>query len=149
MKEEIKEKYNQYVVAKNPQTKFFPSLLFAFLVGGIICCVGQGAFDIINAISPDLSQEDLSAMSLVFMIFLGTFLTALGLYDKIGAFAGAGSIIPITGFANSIASPAIEFKTEGWIFGMCVKMFTIAGPVIVNGVVGSIAVGLIYLLFGI
>lgn len=149
MKQEIKDNYNEYVLAKNPQTKFFPSLLWAFLIGGVICCIGQGFYDGISAIWQDMSKEDISAYTLVIMIFLGTFLTGLGVYDKIGAFAGAGSIIPITGFANSVASPAIEFKTEGWIFGMCVKMFTIAGPVIVNGVVSSIAVGLIYLIFGI
>ena len=148
MKEDIKEKYNAYVIAKNPQTKLFPSLLWAFLVSGTICCIGQGFYDLISYLSPDMPKEDISAYTLVIMIFLGTFLTGLGVYDKIGAFAGAGSIIPITGFANSVASPAIEFKTEGWIFGMCVKMFTIAGPVIVNGVVGSIVVGLIYLIFG-
>lgn len=149
MKQEIKDNYNEYVLAKNPQTKFFPSLLWAFLIGGVICCIGQGFYDGISAIWKDMPKEDISAYTLVIMIFLGTFLTGLGVYDKIGAFAGAGSIIPITGFANSVASPAIEFKTEGWIFGMCVKMFTIAGPVIVNGVVSSIAVGLIYLIFGI
>ena len=147
--QEIKQKYNEYVQAKNPQTKLFPSLLWAFLVGGFICCVGQGFYDGLQALFTDMPKEDLSAYTLVIMILLGTFLTGVGVYDKIGAFAGAGSIIPITGFANSVASPAIEFKTEGWIFGMCVKMFTIAGPVIVNGVVGSVIVGLIYLIFAI
>lgn len=147
MNQEIKEKYNSYVKAKCPQTKFFPTLIWAFLVGGTICCIGQGIYDALSAIFPEFTKDILRAYTLVSMIFLGTFFTAIGLYDKIGAFAGAGSIIPITGFANSIASPAIEFKTEGWIFGMCVKMFTIAGPVIVNGIVGSIIVGLIYLIF--
>ena len=147
MNEEIKQKYNAYVKAKSPQTRFFPTLIWAFLVGGTICCIGQGIYDSLSAIFPEFTKDILRAYTLVSMIFLGTFFTALGLYDKIGAFAGAGSIIPITGFANSIASPAIEFKTEGWIFGMCVKMFTIAGPVIVNGIVSSIMVGIIYLIF--
>ncbi len=146
MDKNINEKYNEYLKSKSPQTKFFPTLLWAFLVGGTICCIGQGIYDIYSAIFPEFTKDILRAYTLVSMIFIGTFLTGIGVYDKIGAFAGAGSILPITGFANSIASPAIEFKTEGWTFGMCVKMFTIAGPVIVNGIVFSIIVGLIYLI---
>lgn len=146
MDKNINEKYNEYLKSKSPQTKFFPTLLWAFLVGGTICCIGQGIYDIYRAIFPEFTKDILRAYTLVSMIFIGTFLTGIGVYDKIGAFAGAGSILPITGFANSIASPAIEFKTEGWTFGMCVKMFTIAGPVIVNGIVFSIIVGLIYLI---
>ena len=137
--------YNNYVKAKIPKTKPFPSLLWAFLVGGLICCIGQGINDGITAIFPELTKDIVSAYTLVILIFLSTLFTGLGIYDKIGAFAGAGSIIPITGFANSIASPAIEFKTEGWIFGMCVKMFSIAGPVIVNGIASSLIIGIIYL----
>ncbi len=146
---ETKQKYNEYVKSKSPMTKPFPTLLWAFLVGGTICVIGQAFYDIYSVAFPEFTKDILRAYTLCTMIFLGTFLTGIGVYDKIGAFAGAGSIIPITGFANSIASPAIEFKTEGWIFGMCVKMFTIAGPVIVNGIVSSIAVGLVYLVFGI
>ena len=146
MDKNINEKYNEYLKSKSPQTKFFPTLLWAFLVGGTICCIGQGIYDIYSAIFPEFTKDILRAYTLVSMIFIGTFLTGIGVYDKIGAFAGAGSILPITGFANSIASPAIEFKTEGWTFGMCVKMFTIAGPVIVNGIVFSIIIGLIYLI---
>lgn len=142
---EIKEKYNSYVQAKIPITKPFPTLLWAFLVGGIICCIGQGVYDALGYFFPEFTKDILRAYTLMSMIFLGSTLTALGLYDKIGCFAGAGSIIPITGFANSITSPALEFKTEGWIFGLCVKMFTIAGPVIVNGIVASILVGIVYL----
>lgn len=143
-KEQV-EAYKKYVEAKIPKTKPFPTLLFAFLIGGAICCVGQGVNDGITALFPELTKDVVSSYTQIFMVFLGTFFTGLGLYDKLGSFAGAGSVIPITGFANSVASPAIEFKTEGWIFGMCVKMFTIAGPVIVNGVAASILVGLIYL----
>lgn len=146
---ETKKKYNEYVKSKEPKTKFFPSLIWAFLVGGLICSIGQGFYDLYSYLFPEFTKDILRAYTLCTMVFIGTFLTAIGVYDKIGAFAGAGSIIPITGFANSITSPAIEFKTEGWIFGMCVKMFTIAGPVIVNGIVSSVAVGLIYLAFGI
>jgi len=147
MNDELKEKYGYYVLAKSPQTKCFPTLIWAFLVGGTICCIGQGIYDALSAIFPEFTKDILRAYTLISIIFLGSFLTAIGVYDKIGAFAGAGSIIPISGFANSITSPALEFKTEGWIFGMCVKMFTIAGPVIVNGIVASIVVGLLYLIF--
>lgn len=139
------EQYNKYVTAKIPKTKFFPTLIWAFLVGGGICVVGQGVNDVIALLFPELASDVVGMYTLVFMIFLGTFTTGLGIYDKLGNFAGAGSVIPITGFANSIASPAIEFKTEGLIFGVCVKMFNIAGPVIVNGITASIIVGIIYL----
>ena len=144
MNQEIKEKYNSYVKAKSPQTRFFPTLIWAFLVGGTICCIGQVIYDALSAIFPEFTKDILRAYTLVSMIFLGTFFTAIGLYDKIGAFAGAGSIIPITGFANSVTSPAMEFKSEGHIFGLAAKMFTIAGPIIVFGTISSVAVGLIY-----
>ncbi len=142
-----REAYNKYVEAKRPVTKPFPTLIWAFLVGGTICVIGQGIYDSIMAIFPSLTKDVVQAYTLVTLIFISTLLTGFGVYDKLGTFAGAGSVIPITGFANSIASPAIEFKTEGWIFGMCVKMFTIAGPVLVNGIAGSVLVGIIYLCF--
>lgn len=140
--------YNDYVLAKEPATKFFPSLIFAFLVGGLICCLGEGIGDIVRLISPGLPKEDVSSWVSSILIFIASFLTGIGVYDKIGVFAGAGSIVPITGFSNSVTSPAIEFKKEGLIFGTCAKMFTIAGPVIVNGVAVSTIIGLIYLIFG-
>ena len=92
-----------------------------------------------------MSIEAANTWMLIILIFIASFLTGLGVYDRIGVFAGAGSIVPITGFSNSISSPAIEFKKEGIIFGLCVKMFTVAGPVIVNGTIISIIVGIIYL----
>lgn len=140
--------YCKFVENRLPKTKFFPSLLWSFIVGGIICCIGQGIFDGLTALFPSLPKDDVQAYTLVILIFLASFLTGLGIYDRIGVFAGAGSIVPITGFSNSIASPAIEFKNEGLIFGLCVKMFTIAGPVIVTGIVSSMLVGLIYLIVG-
>lgn len=139
------EQYNVYVEAKIPKTKNFPTLIYAFIVGGIICMIGQGISDTLMAIWPAMSQEEASTWMLVGLIFLSSFLTALGIYDRIGVFAGAGSIVPITGFSNSITSPAIEFKKEGIIFGTCVKMFSVAGPVIVSGLVISFITGLIYL----
>lgn len=144
---ERNKKYNEYVKHKSPKSKNFPSLFYAFLVGGIICCIGQGIYDILAFAFPMLTDMQLTTYMQVILIFIATLLTGLGLYDNIGTFAGAGSIIPITGFANSIASPALEYKKEGLIFGLCVKMFTIAGPVIVMGIVGSAIVGLFYFIF--
>jgi len=139
--------YNMYVDAKVPKTKLFPSVMRAFLVGGIICVIGQAFFDLYAKCFPSLSEANLTALMLITIILIAQILTGIGIYDYIGMFGGAGSVIPITGFANSIASPAIEFKKEGIIYGICVKMFTIAGPVIVCGTVGSIIAGLIYLIF--
>ncbi|MGN1207863.1 MAG: SpoVA/SpoVAEb family sporulation membrane protein [Christensenellales bacterium] len=142
--QERNKKYNEYVSKKSPQSKKFPSLFNAFWVGGLICCIGQGFYDLLAYLNPNLTDMQLTTYMLVILIFLSTFLTALGVYDNIGTLAGAGSIIPITGFANSIASPALEYKKEGLILGLCVKMFTVAGPVIVIGTVSSIIVGIIY-----
>lgn len=142
---ERNEKYNNYVNAKIPMTKNFPTLIYAYIVGGVICLLGQGIMDIIKLLFPTLGQDTVSAWMLIVLIFIASFLTAIGIYDRIGVFAGAGSIVPITGFSNSITSPAVEFKKEGIIFGICVKMFTIAGPVIVNGLAVSVLIGIIYL----
>ena len=143
--EERNKKYNQYVEAKVPMTKDFPTLFYAFIVGGVICMIGQGVQDALLALFPTLTLEDAAAWMLITLIFVASFLTGLGLFDRIGVFAGAGTIVPITGFSNSIASPAIEFKKEGIIFGLCVKMFSVAGPVIVNGIAVSVIIGLVYL----
>ncbi len=142
---ERNKKYNEYVTQKIPKTKNFPTLIYAFLVGGLICCIGQGIQDGLMAIFPTMTLDEAGTWMLIILIFLASFLTGIGVYDRIGAFAGAGSIVPITGFSNSITSPSIEFKKEGIIFGMCVKMFSVAGPVIVNGVAVSILIGIVYL----
>ena len=139
------KKYNEYVDAKKPQTKNFPTLIYAYLVGGLICIICQAIQDSLLAIFPTMSIESAGTWMLIILIFLASFLTAVGVYDRIGVFAGAGSIVPITGFSNSITSPAMEFKKEGIIFGLCVKMFSVAGPVIVNGLAISVIVGIIYL----
>ena len=139
------KKYNEYVDAKKPQTKNFPTLIYAYLVGGFICIIGQAIQDSLIAIFQNMSIESAGTWMLIILIFLASFLTAVGVYDRIGVFAGAGSIVPITGFSNSITSPAMEFKKEGIIFGLCVKMFSVAGPVIVNGLAISVIVGIIYL----
>ena len=143
------EQYNNYVKAKIPKTKPWPSLFYSFLVGGLICVLGQGINDVILIFLPNISQTSAWAYTLIVLIFLASLLTGFGVYDQIGKFAGGGSIVPITGFSNSIASPSIEFKSEGIIYGICVKMFTIAGPVIVFGVVSSVVVGVIYWLIGV
>jgi len=138
------EAYNKYVSAKIPKTKPWPSLFNSFWVGGLICVFGQGINDLLMLWFPNLSQQSAWALTLIILIFIAAFLTGVGVYDQIGKFAGGGSIVPITGFSNSITSPSIEFKSEGVIYGICVKMFTIAGPVIVFGVASSMVVGFIY-----
>jgi len=147
--EDVKEQdrikaYGAYVQSKIPKTHPFPTLFNSFWVGGVICVLGQGINDILRLIFPTISQSSAWTYTLCLLVFLASLLTGLGVYDQIGKFAGGGSIVPITGFSNSIASPAIEFKHEGIIFGMCVKMFTVAGPVIVIGTVASVLVGFIY-----
>ena len=137
--------YNLYVESKLPKTKAWPSLLKAFFLGGLICALGQGLFDAYSYFFPNLAESEVTTCMLMTIIFITCLLTGIGIYDVIGAWGGAGSVIPITGFSNSISSPAIEFKKEGIIYGICVKMFTIAGPVIVCGVVGSIVCGFVAL----
>lgn len=141
---ESKEYYSNYVDQITPNSKIIPNLLKAFIVGGVICTIGQ---IITNYwLSSGYSKELASSLTSIVLIFLGAFLTALNLYNKIGKRAGAGSIIPITGFANSIVSPAIEYKSEGYVLGVGAKMFVVAGPVLVFGISSSIIYGLIYYL---
>lgn len=140
-----KKEYSELVKRKTPKSREIKTLVLAFLVGGTICCIGQGISDIIsNLWIKNIGEKSLSALTSGFMIILGAILTGFGVYDKIGKYAGAGSIVPITGFANSIVSPAMEFNREGIVFGVMSKMFVIAGPIIVSGVVASILVGIIY-----
>ena len=144
---ERNKKYNEYVASKTPKTKPWPSLFHAFWVGGLICCLGELFKDLCLYFFPYMPTMEASNWALIIIIMLASFLTGIGVYDRIGAYAGAGSIVPITGFSNSIASSALEFKREGMIFGLMAKMFLIAGPVIVSGVIASIIAGLIYLIF--
>ena len=144
---ERNQKYIKYVESKIPKTKSWPSLLNSFWVGGLICVVGQSINDLLLSIFPYLAEQSAWGYTLIILIFFASLLTGVGVYDRIGKFAGGGSIVPITGFSNSITSPALDFKSEGIIFGMCVKMFSIAGPVIVIGIVASTVVGLLYLIF--
>ena len=135
--------YLQYVHLISPKTNEKRSLVRSFWVGGFICCIGQAVRYALEGIF-QLKGDELSAYVSLVMIFLGAFLTGLGVYDRIGKFAGGGSIVPITGFANSVVSPALEFKVEGFITGTAAKMFIIAGPVIVFGVSASVVYGFIY-----
>ena len=136
------EEYEQYVSQKMPKTKTFSGCIKAFLVGGLISVIGQLVITAGKAIG--FQNDQLSAFTAIVMVFLGATLTGIGVYDKIGQFAGAGSIVPITGFANSIVSPAMEYRREGLVLGIGAKMFIIAGPVLVYGYGTSILVGLIY-----
>ncbi len=136
--------YIAYVNSFDPPTKHFKNCLRAFLVGGLICCIGQFLREIYEK-ALGLGGDELASAVSITLIFLGTLLTGFGVYDRIGRNAGAGSIVPITGFANSVASPAIEFKTEGLVYGLAAKMFIVAGPIIVYGVLAGSIVGLIYL----
>jgi stage V sporulation protein AC len=125
-----------------PKPTIVKNVIRAFAVGGIICTLGQVIINLFITIG--LSRTEASTAATATMIFLGALLTGLGIYDEIGKFGGAGSIVPVTGFANSIVSPAMEFKQEGYVLGVGAKLFTIAGPVLVYGIATSIVVGLIY-----
>lgn len=137
------EEYNKYVDAITPKHSCPTNCLNAFLVGGIICTIGQ----LITNICTDyfkLSTEDAGSYTALILIFISVTLTSFNLYKKIAKFGGAGALVPITGFANSVAAPTIEYKKEGEVFGKGVKVFTIAGPVILFGIFTSFILGLLY-----
>lgn len=137
-----KQEYQKYIEKKTPNSPLAKDIFFAFIVGGIICCIGQLISDGFKAL--DLDKETASSATSVVMVFLGAFFTGIGVYDKIAKHAGAGTIVPITGFANAVVSPAMEFKSEGFVLGLAAKMFVIAGPVIVYGILSSVIAGIIY-----
>ena len=137
-----KDEYRKYVDKKSPNSKVFRNMARAFLVGGIICVIGQIFTNLFK--SKGYNADVVSSLTAMVMIFLGVLLTGLNVYDDIGRFAGAGSIVPITGFANSIVSPAMEYKSEGYILGIGAKMFLVAGPVLVYGISVSVVAGIIY-----
>ncbi len=143
----VNQEYLDYVGKIAPKTNEFKTLLHAFIIGGLICVIGQFIRYVFMYVF-SLYGDQLAGATSIVMIFLGSFLTGLGVYDRIGKFAGGGSIVPITGFANSVTSPAMEFKSEGFIYGVGAKMFTIAGPIIVYGVLSSVLVGIIYYIIG-
>lgn len=134
--------YGKLVQDMAPKSPIIKDCVIAFLVGGLICTLGQLAMNGYMALG--MEKQDASTAVSMSLVALSALLTGLSLYDDIAKFAGAGTLVPITGFANSISAPAIEFKTEGFILGVGAKMFTIAGPVIVYGVSASVVYGLIY-----
>lgn len=147
-KSEMKERfYNDnylgYVSKISPKTNEKRSLFHAFWVGGTICVIGQLIRFVLEFVF-GLYGDELAGTTSVVLIFLGALLTGIGVYDRIGKYAGGGSIVPITGFANSVVSPAMDFKNEGFIYGLAAKMFVVAGPIIVFGIIGGVSVGVVY-----
>lgn len=141
---QAKQDYQHLVEQLSPNSHTVRDCLRAFVSGGIICTIGEVIITILEAMQ--FNQDQSAMINTVILIFVGSLLTGLDLYDKMGKYSGAGTIVPITGFANSIVSPAIEFKKEGYIFGVGAKMFVVAGPVIVYGTLSSVIIGLIYFL---
>lgn len=137
------EQYNEYVKQKTPNSKIFVDCIKAFLIGGLICVIGQCIRNFFSK-KMGLDDETASTATSIIMVFLGAILTGLNIYPKIAKHAGAGTIVPITGFANSVVAPALEAKTEGLILGVGAKIFTIAGPVILYGTFASVIAGLFY-----
>ena len=138
----IKQKFKVITDESKPKPKILSNCVKAFLVGGAICTIGEVIMKILERFQ--YSIEETSALTSIIMVFIGALLTGVGIYDKIASFAGAGTVVPITGFANAVVAPAIEFKKEGFVFGVAAKMFTIAGPVLVYGIGSSVIIGLIY-----
>ena len=139
------KEYAAYVKAKAPKSPLLKDCIFAFLIGGLICVGGQALTDFFMA--QGLDKDSAGTATSISLVFISALLTGLNLYNSLGRFAGAGTLVPITGFANSVVSPAIDFKSEGLITGMATKMFVVAGPVIVFGTAASIVYGAIYYFF--
>lgn len=140
-----KADFRKKVEKESPKSPIVKDCIFAFIVGGIICCIGQLVMNLLAIYGT--SNDDTGIYTSSVMIIIAAVLTGLGLYGKLGKYAGAGSAIPITGFSNSISSAAIEFKKEGWILGVGAKIFIIAGPVILYGLAASVVVGIVYYIF--
>jgi len=136
--------YANYVKRISPRTRAFPSMLWAFIIGGLICVIGEFILLGFKELFPKYSPEFVGSLTSGTLIFIAAVMTGFGIYDRIGNFAGGGSIVPITGFSNSMTSAAMEYRKEGIIFGTCSHMFRIAGPVIVVGIALSILVGFVY-----
>ena len=139
------QEYKKLYQNASPPSPLLKDAFLAFLTGGTICTLAQFIRNFL--LSQGLDEKAAGASLSIILVFLGVLLTDLTIYPKIATFAGAGTIVPITGFANSIAAPALEYKTEGLVLGTCVKMFTIAGPVLACGLTASVIYGLIYYIF--
>ena len=138
------KEYQDYVQQKAKKSPIFKDVVLAFVIGGLICVVGQAIQDGWSAMG--LNQEDAGTATSICMVLLSALLTGFNLYNKIARYGGAGTLVPITGFANAVVSPAIDFKSEGFVTGMAAKMFTVAGPVIVFGTLASAIYGVILIL---
>lgn len=141
---QMQKEYQDLVKSVKPKPPVLKNTVLAFIVGGSICLVGQLLIWFLR--KQGLSEREAGATATTIMVFLGALLTGLGVYDVIGKYGGAGSMVPITGFANSIVAPAMEFKREGFVFGLGARLFTVAGPVLVYGFLVSAVIGLIYYL---
>ena len=146
-----KEKYTEMTDRYSKKSGILKNCAMAFLFGGIICIIAQAFYDILMSkpmasVFGEINEENGKALTVMFMVFLGVLLTALNVYDEIGSYAGAGTIVPITGFANSITSPAMEYKSEGFILGVGAQIFQVAGPVILYGTAAAVAAGFVYYL---
>lgn len=140
-----KQEYSEYVKQKTPNSSLFKDCLNAFLWGGLICCIGEGILKMYMGMGID--KESAYTFTSITLVFLSALLTGLNIYPKIAKYAGAGTLVPITGFSNAVTAPALEAKTEGYVLGVGAKIFTIAGPVILYGTVASIISGLIMFFF--
>lgn len=140
--EDKKKEYEQYVEQVTPKKNLFIQMLKAFIIGGLICVLGQGILNYCKSLGMD--KETAGTWCSLTLIFLSVLLTGFNLYQKLVSFGGAGALVPITGFANSVAAPAIEYQKEGQVFGVGCKIFNIAGPVILYGIFTSWVLGLIY-----
>lgn len=139
------KEYGEYVNGKSKPSPILKNLIWAFVIGGLICTVGQGLLNLYK--KAGLTAEDAGSAVSMTLIFAAALLTGLGLFDKLAKRAGAGTLVPITGFANAMVSPALEFKSEGFITGTGAKLFTVAGPVLVFGISASILYGILLVLF--
>lgn len=142
--QQIVNKFQTITDQTNPKPKIVRNCARAFLVGGAICTLGQIFQTLL--VKYGFQEEEVKMLLPIIMVFLGALLTGVGIYDKIASFGGAGTVVPITGFSNAVVAPAIEFKKEGFVFGVAAKMFTIAGPVLVYGIGSSVIIGIIYYL---
>ena len=139
---DTKQSYQEYVEKKSPNSPILKNCFNAFWVGGLICSIGQIIMDL--CLYNNIDKQTSGTVVSIVLICISAFLTGLNIFNKIGKFAGAGSLVPITGFANSIVSPAMEYKSEGYVMGVGGKMFTVAGPVLVFGISSASIVGIIY-----
>ncbi|MGN0649378.1 MAG: stage V sporulation protein AC [Oscillospiraceae bacterium] len=140
------KEYGELAKKRSPNSKLYKTLPCAFLVGGLICVIGEALLNLYGYLG--LDKDNAGALTSITLVFLSVLFTGLKLYDRIAQRAGAGTLVPITGFANAVASPALEFKSEGFVLGLGAKMFIIAGPVIVYGISASIVYGIIYYIIG-